>query len=69
MASFYKIPVHYPGHRIVEEVYIKHRGENAILIMLWRKNEGGTYKNFSRQDASLYYLTAAITSGIPPLSS
>jgi hypothetical protein len=36
------------------------RGEDAILIMLWRQNEGGT-DNFSRQDAPLHSLPAAIS--------
>jgi hypothetical protein len=59
-----------------EEVFIKYKltmtasgGEDAILILLWRQNEGGAEKNFSRQDAKLYYLTAAVTFGIPPLPS
>jgi hypothetical protein len=30
--------------------------------MLWRRNEGGTEKYFSRQDAPLHYLTAAESS-------
>jgi hypothetical protein len=41
--------------------------EDAIFIMLWRQNGGGTGKTFSRQDAPLHYLTAAATPGIPPL--
>jgi hypothetical protein len=44
-------------------------GENAILIMVWRQNEGGAVKNFSRQDAPLHYLTAAVMFGILPLPS
>jgi hypothetical protein len=42
-------------------------GEGAILIMLWRQNEGGTEKKFRRQDSPPHYPTAAITRGIPPL--
>jgi hypothetical protein len=41
--------------------------EDVNLIMFWRRNEGGTGKNFSRRDATLHYLTAAVTHGIPPL--
>jgi hypothetical protein len=66
--------VPYPGYRIVEEVYMKYEGRvgvarDAIFLMLWRQNEGGTDKTFSRQDAPLHYQTAAVTSGIPPLPS
>jgi hypothetical protein len=67
--------VPYTGYRIIEEVYMKYErwwrwgGEGAILISLWRQNEGGTEKNFSRQDAPPHSLTAAITRGIPPLPS
>jgi hypothetical protein len=43
--------------------------EEATLNMLCRKYEGGAGKNFSRQDAPLHCLTAAVTSGIPPLLS
>jgi hypothetical protein len=61
MAPLCKMTVPYPGYtRIVED---------AILIMLWRQNEGGTGKNFSRQDAPLHYLPAGITPCIPPLPS
>jgi hypothetical protein len=42
-------------------------GADAIFIMLWRQNEGGTYKNFSRQYTLFHYLPAAIPCGIPPL--
>jgi hypothetical protein len=59
--------VPYPGYSIVEEVYMKSKVvEDAILIMLCCQNEGGSEKNFSRKDAPLHYLTAAVTSGIPP---
>jgi hypothetical protein len=37
--------------------------EGNILIMLWRENKGGTDTNFSSQQESLHYLTAAITPG------
>jgi hypothetical protein len=63
--SFFTKRVPYPGYSVVEEVYRsmiggENEGEDAILYMLWRKNEGGIGKNFSRQDACLHYLTAAV---------
>jgi hypothetical protein len=40
-------------------------GDDVILLMLWRQNEGGTTKIFSRQAASLHYLTAGFLSSLP----
>jgi hypothetical protein len=40
-------------------------GEDAILILPWRQNQGGTGKDFSRQDATPHYVTAAITRDMP----
>jgi hypothetical protein len=56
--SFCKITVLYPVYRVVEEVYMKYDwgwqgGEEPILFTLWRQNEGGTDKTFSRPDAPL----------------
>jgi hypothetical protein len=53
---------------MVEEAYkVPVGGQDAILIMLWCQNEGGTVKTFSRKDATLHYLPAAIKPGTPPL--
>jgi hypothetical protein len=45
--------VPYSGYSIVEEVYMKYEegvgvARDAIFFMLWRQNEGGTDKTFSR---------------------
>jgi hypothetical protein len=42
-------------------------GEDAILCKLCHQNKGGTEKNFTSKDASLQYLTEAVTFGIPPM--
>jgi hypothetical protein len=62
----------YPGYRVVEEPCMTFEGggnggKDAILLMLWRQNEGETDKNFSPKDGPLNSLHAAITPGIPPL--
>jgi hypothetical protein len=44
--SFCKMTVPYPGYR----VWSMTGGEVAILFTVWRQHEGGTEKNFSRQE-------------------
>jgi hypothetical protein len=62
--SLCKMAVPYPGYRSMRYTWRMNGGENAILFTLWRQNEGGTKRNFSRKHAPLHYFTAAVTSYI-----